>query len=85
MRGNTGILLIAIGLIALYIVLSDKYSCFVQFFDCLTGNEYTTDEGFTRSDYPAGATPSISGSGQTSVWDLWKNLPRVPTLPIPGR
>lgn len=31
------ILLVALGLILLYVVLSDKYQCFTMFFECLTG------------------------------------------------
>jgi hypothetical protein len=50
MRGTTGILLIALGLVMLYVVLSDKYSCFVQFVDCIMGNDYRTSEGFTKGD-----------------------------------
>lgn len=65
MRGSTGILLIAVGLILLYVVLSDKYSCFVQFYDCLLGNDYKTPEGFTKSDVP------IVQKSQPKGFDIW--------------
>lgn len=84
MRGNTGILLIAIGLLALYIVLSDKYSCFVQFSDCLLGNDYHTPEGYTRSDYPA-STPTTGQSNKPSdVWEIFKRVMiPPPTIMVP--
>jgi hypothetical protein len=85
MSGNSsGILLIAVGLVALYIVLSDKYSCFVQFFDCLTGNEYTTPEGYTKSDSPATTTqPSQKPvSDPFDIWRIIRDLPR-PTILVP--
>jgi len=73
MKGSTGVILIAIGLLALYIVMSDKYACFVQFIDCLTGNDYRTPEGYTRSVQPAGVlTPPIApgGTGSTDIFGL---------------
>ena len=83
MKGSTGVLLIAIGLIALYIVLSDRYACFVQFIDCLTGNDYNTPEGYTRSIHPATTVPpSIVGptrngaTGGASIWDLLRGVAR---------
>jgi len=75
MKGSTGVLLIAIGLIALYIVLSDRYACFVQFID--------TPEGYTRSIHPATTVPpSIVGptrngaTGGASIWDLLRGVAR---------
>lgn len=77
MRGSSGILLIALGLIMLYVVLSDKYQCFVQFFDCLTGNDYKTSEGFTKSDNPyiVPTTPPIVPSTQSGgMFDLLRGV-----------
>lgn len=82
MRGNTGILLIAVGLIALYIVLSDKYVCFVNFAECLTGADMRTPEGYTRSDSPTvdSVTPPFAGSGaygSPTLGDIWGLLRKV--------
>lgn len=77
MRGSTGILLVALGILLLYIILSDKYQCFTEFFDCLTGAELRTPEGFTRSQVPA-TTPPINGTTgggfdpfKNNIFDLW--------------
>ncbi|HEV7738623.1 MAG TPA: hypothetical protein VGO47_14780 [Chlamydiales bacterium] len=80
MRGNTGILLIAVGLIALYIVLSNKYSCFVQFAECLTGTDMQSSDGFMQSDSPytppAVSVPSQGGIdwNTANVFDLLKKV-----------
>lgn len=84
MRGSTGILLIAVGLIALYIVLSDKYTCFVNFAQCLTGQDLQTSEGFTNAVgtiapimpiAPTANSPLLKGDAQTftDIWGLFKS------------
>jgi hypothetical protein len=65
MRGNSGLLLIALGILLLYVVLSDKYVCFVEFFSCLTGTDMRTPEGYTQSVAPAApASPAAPDSYQ---------------------
>lgn len=65
MKGSTGIILIAVGLILVYLVLADKYGCFVEFYDGLLGISYTTPEGFTKSNTPATAKETVPG------FDIW--------------
>lgn len=72
MKGATGILLIVVGLIMLYVVLSDKYGCFVQFYDCLLGVDYKTSEGFTKSDTPA--SPGNKLPAGPAGFDIFKML-----------
>lgn len=72
MKGSAGILLVAVGLIALYIVLSDKYQCVTGFVGCMTGQDFKTPEGYTKSD---NAQPSQEP--QSSGWN-W--LPKLPVL-----
>ena len=65
MRGNAGRLLIAVGLLTLYIVISGKYACLVAFADCFFGIG-------GGGEAPAAAAPALdpidglikSGSGE---------------------
>lgn len=74
MKGSSGILLVAVGILLLYVILSDKYQCFTEFFDCMTGADMRTPEGFTKST--TGATPPTTKLGgfdpyKSNVFDLW--------------
>lgn len=46
---TSGLLLIAVGLVALYVVFSDKYPCFVDFVGCLTNNANIDASGITSA------------------------------------
>jgi hypothetical protein len=84
-KGTTGILLVALGLIMLYVILSDKYSCFVGFFDCLFDTSNAA-KVFTQSSTPAAAqnppgasgqsigTPPFAGGAKTDMFGLLKGI-----------
>lgn len=70
MGGATGILLIALGLIMIYVILSDKYACFIQFFDCMLERDYPPGERVT-----VGTEPFFQVS--TIPFDIFGMLKRV--------
>lgn len=80
MKGSTGIILVAVGLILLYVVLADKYGCFVEFYDGLLGISYKTKEGFTQSNTPVEkVTP-----GGFNIWSILTGIiSSVPGTLIP--
>lgn len=77
MKGSAGILLVALGLIMLYVILSDKYSCFTEFISCMTGADMRTPEGYTRGGpQPSTTTPPQPGFDpyKNNVFDLWNYI-----------
>ena len=67
MKGSAGILLVAVGVLLLYVILSDKYQCFITFFDCMTGADLLTPKGYTAGG-PQTATPPIVPQSGSSWW-----------------
>lgn len=78
MKGSTGILLIAVGLIMLYVILSDKYQCFVAFVDCMTGADMATPKGYQPGN--TGTLPTLPNTGggfdpyKNNIFDLFNKV-----------
>lgn len=72
------ILLVALGLLLLYVILSNSYVCFTEFFSCLTGADMRTPEGYTRGQ-PQTQTPPTTGTGgfdpyKEGILDLYDRI-----------
>lgn len=76
MRGTSGLLLIAFGLLTLYLGVTGRYKCFAVFFNCVTGDPASCG----CSGVVAGGAPSgIEGYTQVSpnAPATMPNQPRV--------
>ena len=59
MRGNAGVLIVVVGLIVLYVALSEKYVCFTECFDCLLNRRTIGGtQPATTPTTPTGPVPS---------------------------